>query len=223
MRTRTLTNMILDVRQRANMENSTFVTDAEITEYLNQELAELWGRLALNEGQPHIRSTTTISVVSNTALYNLPSDFWRMQSITANLNGITGVLSNFNEVDRGYLSSPLIWGVRSPVQYRIQANQIEFLPSTQAFTATMYYTPCQPRLVTGSDTFDGFNGYEIAAIYGAVAHCLVKEEGDPSFFVGEKQRIFAHIDSLAPSRDAFGPERVADTSTMSSWWGWGWR
>jgi hypothetical protein len=60
--------MLLDVRQRTNQENSTFVTDAELTEYLNQELAELWTRLVLNQGQPHFRSSTTIPVVPPTTL-----------------------------------------------------------------------------------------------------------------------------------------------------------
>ncbi len=57
------------------MENSEFVTDDEITEYLNQELAELHGRLTSNEQQPHFRSQNNISVVSGTALYALPADF----------------------------------------------------------------------------------------------------------------------------------------------------
>lgn len=216
-RTRTLANLISDCRQRANMENSTFITDAEITEYLNQELAELWARLVQGEGQPHLRSSTTISATNGTALYALPADFWRLQEVVATIGGVTGNLTPFMPVEHGWLQSASPWGVTSPVRYRLQGGNIEFLPATQNFSATLYYTPCQTRLVNNSDTFDGFNGYEVAAIYGAVATMLAKEESDPSFYVGQKERIYRHIDSLAAQRDAANPERVQDVECISMW------
>jgi hypothetical protein len=213
-RTRTLTNMLLDIRQRTNQENSTFVTDAELTEYLNQELAELWSRLVQNEGQPHYRSSATIPVTAGTALYLIASyaaDFWRVQEVTADIDGVLGTLQPFGHVERARLAdtgSP--WGGVSPVRYRIQGGNIEFQPATRAFTATLYYTPHQPRLVNGADTFDGFNGYEVAAIYGVCATVLQKEESDFSFYESRKERILAQIDALAAARDMSHPERVQD-------------
>lgn len=216
-RTRTLANFIADVRQRANQENSTFVTDAEITEYLNQELAELWARLVQGEGAPHFRSSSTISVTSGTALYSLPADFWRLQEVTATINGITGALHPFMAMEHGTLQNKGPWGPWSPVRYRVQADQIEFLPATQSFTATLYYSPNCPRLVNNTDTFDGFNGYEMAAIYGTCATIAQKEESDPAFFLAQKDRILAFIDSLAAQRDASHPERVQDVTFEAQW------
>lgn len=210
-RTRTLTNMLLDIRQRTNQENSTFVTDAELTEYLNQELAELWSRLVQHEGQPHFRSSQAISVTSGTATYALAADFWRVQEVTATIDGITGALHPFGPLERARLEdSGAAWGGIGPVRYRIQAGNIEFQPATRSFSATLYYTPHQPRLTAGPDTFDGFNGYEIAAIYGVCATVLQKEESDPSFYESRKERMLAQIDALAAARDMSHPERVQD-------------
>ena len=59
----------------------------------------------------------------------------------------------------------------------------------------------------------------MAAIYVTVATMLAKEESDPSFYVGQKERIYRHIDSLASQRDASAPERVQDVSQdFGGWW-----
>lgn len=232
-RSRTLQNLLLDVRRRTNQENSTFVTDLELTEYLNQELAELWGRLVLNQGQPHYRSQTTIAVVSNTALYALPSDFWTMQEVTGTQNGIVGSILPFSIAEHAVLSNGQALLPFGSVRYRIQASNIEFRPATESFTATLFYSPCQPRLTgtfdvngaltASTDTFDGFNGYELAAIYGACAQVAAKEETDPSFFMQSRDRIYARIDQLAAHRDMMNPEKVQDVRTgiyPDSWEGY---
>lgn len=210
-RARTLTNLIADVRNRTNMENSTFVTDAEITEYLNQEIAELWARLTQGAGQPYYRGSTTYSVSNaGSGVYNLPSDFWVLQEVVATINGTSRNLAPFMPSERGTLSVNNPWCVDGSVMYRLAPSSIEFLPVTQSFTVTMYYTPAATRLASGSDTFDGFNGYEMAPIYGACATIQAKEQTDPSFYIGQRERIYKHIESLASQRDMGMPERVQD-------------
>jgi|CXWL01.1.fsa_nt_gi hypothetical protein len=219
-RTRTLTNLLTDIRQRTNQENSTFVTDAELTEYLNQELAELWTKLVQGSGQPFYRSSQAYTVTGATTLQALPATFFEVQEVTATIAGITGALAPFMASEHGWLQSSAVWGsmVALPPRYRIQASNIEFLPVQQSFTATLYYSPTQPRLVASNDTFDGFAGFEIAAIYGACATVLAKEESDPTFYLGQRERIYSHITSLASQRDASAPERVQDVTGGGERW-----
>ncbi len=217
-RTRTLTSLILDCRQRANMENSTFCTDAEITEYLNQEIAELWARLVQGEGHPHYRASQAYTVTASTNVQGIPGTFWRVQEVTALIGGWNGALTPFMAQERARLINvgTLNNSTCAP-QYRIQAGNIEFLPTTQDFTATLFFTPCQPRLVAGSDVFDGFNGYEMACIHGTVATMRAKQDEDASFYLGQKERILNLIDSLAGQRDASAPERVQDVVGLGGW------
>lgn len=225
-RARTLTLLIADVRNRANLEVSTLVTDAEITEYINQELAELWSRLTQGGGQPHYRSSTALTVVAGTSLYPLPADFWVLQGVEATIDGLTGALTPFMPLERAAMTNSNLvgpWGLVSPVQYRVQADNLEILPATRSFSGTLFYTPACPRLVDPTDTFDGMNGYEVAAIYGAVATLQAKEESDFSFYVGQKERIYKHIESLAGARDASVPERVQDVignNALDAMFGW---
>ncbi len=210
-RYRSLTNLLSDVRLRTNQENSTFVTDAELTEWLNQAIAELQVRLAIAEGQPHFRSSTTIAVVAPTALYSLPATFWALQEVTATIDGTTMALRPFMASERAHLinTSPL-WPVYEAVQYRIQAGNIEFRPATESFTAEIFYHPTQTRLSAGSDVWDGFNGYEMAPIYDVCAQVCAKEESDPSFFLAQRDRIYSLIAQAAQHRDMASPERVID-------------
>jgi hypothetical protein len=212
-RERSLADMIADIRHRTNMENSEFVTDDEITEFLNQELAELWSHLTQNAGQPFYRSYYDIAVVAGTSLYGLPADFGMLLGVDATIDGITGPLTSFMPLERARMTGIMVespWGLCSPVRYRVQAGNIEFLPATRSFDAKLWYTPSCPRLTEPSDTFDGFNGFEVAAIYGACAAIKDKEETDSSFYERHRDRIYKHIDSLSSSRDASRPERVQD-------------
>ena len=215
--------MLLDIRQRTNQENSTFVTDAELTEYLNQEIALIEVKLALEQGQTHIRSSQSVSVVPPTALYALHASFWALQEVTATANGVTTTLVPFTSAEHGALSSTGLFAPYGPAMYRIQGANIEFRPATEAFTATVYFTPVTARLASGSDTWDGFNGYEMAAIYGVCASVMAKEDSDPNYFLGKQAEIYSVIAAASAHRDAANPERVQDVTgygfpTGTGWW-----
>lgn len=212
MRTRTLTDMLADIRQRTNQENSSFVTDAELTGYLNTALADVWTRLVLNAGQPFYRNQQDYSVTPSTPIQALPSDFWTMQEVTCTVGGETWNLHPFMASEHGALMSSNVY-MPGIAFYRIQGNNIEFRPATRAFTATIYYSPVQPNLVNPSDTFDGFAGYEMAAIYDVCATVLNKEESDPGFYTNQRDRIFQQIDKLSAHRDMSSPERVQEVRT----------
>jgi hypothetical protein len=215
MRVRTAEEFVADVRNRCNMEFSELLTDAEIIEIANQEITELRGALRLNEGQPHEVLRKTYSVTSDSALYTLPTDFWELLSIKVTIGGRPRMLDPFMENERADLEAgPFLATVTSPM-YRLQGNQIEFLPVNQAFTAEMRYAPRSGRMRLGQvppDSFDGYNGYEVAVIYGTCAVCKEKELVDPSFYEGRKQRIMVQIKALAAQRDAGKPERVTDVT-----------
>ena len=210
-RVRTLVDMIADVRERADMVNSTFISDATITEFLNQSLAKVWLRLVQNEAQPHYRSIQSYTVDSSSSVQALPVDFLRVQAVEVLMNGQNANILPFMNAEHGQLLD--VRTIGQP-RYRIQADNIEFAPVTQAFTATLYYTPCQVRLTELTDTFNGYNGYEEAAIYDAAAKCQAKEESNNAFNIQQRDEWFALIDAEASKRDAANPERVQDVQNL---------
>ena len=217
MRLRTAEDIVLDIRMRVQMENSDFVTDPEILEYFNQEVAELRGEMRLAEGQPHIRRVQPYTFTTASSLYPLPSDFWEVLGVEADLGGVTRRLEPFMESERARLTNSQFVPYYSSPMFRVYENQIEILPATQNFDFRVRYAPSSPRLQLGRippDEFDGYNGYELAPIYGACATCLQKEESDPGFYLAQKERIIRLIRSLAAQRDASSPERVQDVTGL---------
>ena len=225
-RTRTLEEMIDAVRRNTdNRDSQEFVTDAEIQDLLNEELAELHARMTANEGHPHFRSQNDIAVTSGTSLYPLPGDFYKVQEVTATIDSIVTNMRPFMPKERADLlnSQYFVTSYWDGPRYRIQGDNIEVLPSTRSFTLSLFYTRGCPRLEEMSDTTDGFDGYEMSAVYGASAAVLKMEDTDPSMYLGLKDRIMRQIDVLASQRDGSEPERVQDVTgaldfSPVGWW-----
>lgn len=211
-RVRTLDELSGIVRQRTNMENSEFITDGEIKDNINEEWAELYGRVSLAENQPHYVNTTTIAVSQPTTLYALPADFWKVLNVSCTVDNVTRDMDPFMEGERAELHNGQFFTLGYPVaaRYRVQGDNIEILPVSRSFTVNLRYVRACPVLIDGSDTLDGINGYEAVVIAGACALVREKEESDPSFFERRKERLWRAIDALAAQRDASRPERVLD-------------
>lgn len=215
-RARSAEDFVADIRQRADMVGSAFVSDDEILEYFNQELAELRMVIRRAEGQAHVRGEDPITVSAGTSDYPLPAGFGELIGVWIVRGGRKAPLKPYMEFEEAALRDR---GVGGPM-YRLVGDNIRFLPTSENFTATIVYMPAEPRLQFSPgvpNTFDGYNGYEVAAIYGAVATCLAKEESDPSFYLAQKDRIIKSIQANAANRDAGQPERVQDVVGWDPW------
>lgn len=216
-RTRTLTLLLADVRMRAGMENSTFCTDAEITEYINQSIAELRDLIISAQGPEHWLSTQTINTVAGTTKYALASDFYELVAgrVTSGSRWKARLVSaTIDDFDRVVSGSGWGWYALdgADIAYRIQGDNIQFMiPPESVYVVTLHYIAAATRLSGGSDTFDGFNGFEEWVILDAAIKCLQKEESDISFLVGQREKIEARIARMAGRRDAGGPSRIRDT------------
>lgn len=224
-RTRTLQQMIDSVRVNTdNRDSQEFVTDDEIKEILNEELAALHAQMTMNEGQPHFRSQIDYPVTEGTSLYPLPDDFYRVQEVVANIDGLSQALTPFMARERAdLLNTSWFYNDRSGgPKYRIQGDNIEVLPATRSFTLSLFYTRSCPRLEDPADTTDGFDGYENAAVFGATARVHKMEDTDPSEYEAKKAEIYQRINAQAAARDASAPERVNDVTYALDVWPVGW-
>ena len=69
----TLAELRTQSRQRADMENSNFISDTELTSYINNSIAELHDIMAEAYGSEYFVTTTTFSVTSGDDTYSLPA------------------------------------------------------------------------------------------------------------------------------------------------------
>lgn len=222
-RYRTLTSMISAVRRNTdNRDSSGFVTDAELTDIINEQLAELHARLTFKENSPHFRSQHTITVTAGTPLYLLNADFYKVQEVTGTYNQLTRPLGTFMIGERADLLNTQAFGTVLDAwpRYRIQADYLELLPANRDMTLDVFYTRACPVLVNGSDTTNGFDGYEDAAIAGASAVVNQMEGDDPSFYIGAKMARYRDIDEQSAARDRANPDRVLDVTGALDYSAW---
>ena len=215
----TLLDLRTRVRQRANMENSTFVTDSEVSSLVNEGIAGLYNLLVQARGQEYYAANTSIATVANQSVYDLPAEFYQLLDITALISSETYKLKRYQMADIAALSHP---GVTSPStlpKYRIRGEfntttnvvHLQILPiPDQVYTISVYYVPAPVLLSADSDTCDGIAGFEEWVVLDAAIRCLQKEESDVSFLAAEREKVEARIRNLRDDRDAGDAPRVQD-------------
>lgn len=215
----TLTTMILQAREAADMVGSAFVTDAEITSLINAYVAELYDLLVQSYGPAFYASSFTFNTVAAQREYNLPTgvttgaDFYQLLGIDVDLGGgdiISAVPFDF--YSRNKFSNDASYLRGQPIYYRLHGSQIWLIPAPDGvYPVTVHYVPAAPTLSAGGvTTFDGVNGFERYVIVSAAIAMLQKEESDPSVFLAEKASLTARIQSMSKHRDAGMPERIVD-------------
>lgn len=216
MLTVTLAQLKTQSRQRADMENSTFIADSELTTMINASAAELYD-LLIGVYEDYNLTSQNVSIVPNTDTYSLPTDFYKLRGVDLVLdnlgNAVTMKPFNFNERN-AYLFTPT-WNVvgLNYLRYHIQGNNIRFVPvPNTSQTMKLWYIPAITRLVQDSDTLDGVNGYEEYVVLDAAIKMRVKEESDVQELMIQKQAMKQRIESMAQNRDAGMPEKVSDVT-----------
>jgi hypothetical protein len=204
----TLLQLRNQVRQRADMVYSTFVTNEEINTFINSAMTELYDKLVAASEDYFIKSASIVTDGVNDT-FSLPSDFYKLNGVDCSLNGIDQTMEKFVFEDRHkYLYNTNL------VRYRIIKNSIVFKPKPSAQTITIWYTPAVVLLSSDTDVFDGVNGWEDFIVCDATIKCLMKEESDVTILLAEKQGIEQRIDAMKKNRDQARPDRVTDVTGL---------
>ena len=227
----TLLDVRTQARERADMVNSQFVSDAEWNRYINASLYELYDLLVQKYGDHYFTSFPPYSFVTDgqSDWYALPPDFYKLVGVDLQINNSPNgfiTLKPFNVGERNRFSVPNLqscYGIMTNLRYRVAGQQAWFIPRAAAGqTVRLFYVPRLSRLVEDTDVIDGISGWEEYVIVDAAIKAMVKEESDPAALMGQKAGLIARIESAAANRDAGNPMTVSDTAYQGSGGdGWG--
>src|SRR5690348_3999057 len=171
----TLAQLRADVRlyadQRVPDEANAFVTATELNRLVNLQLAELYDLLVAARGHEYYAADSTIDLTPDTAEYDLPEDFYQLQSVAiewaADDHEPVNALNHQQDIWR-FASSQQTWDRWTRKAYRIRNGSIEFFPTPRgAATVRLRYIPVHVDLAEDDDTFDGVNGWEKLVALGA--------------------------------------------------------
>jgi hypothetical protein len=194
----TLTTLIDQVRKRANMENGTFVTDAEITHYINDEIHAVYSQMVnVDDGSLFATVAPTLSSVGDNA-YALPSDFMRLVDVNIYTNARWIPATAADPQSYYALLSDTSTGDYG-TRYFLRRNnsqdryELYLFPSKLVANIGVRYIPEPEALSTGSDTLKWSSNWHLAVVLGSAIKCLVKEESDPTGLMMERDRELSRV------------------------------
>ena len=222
----TLSEIRTQVRQRADMTASQFVTDSELNGWINSSYAELYDLLVTKFGNDYFVQLYSFQTNQNVERYDLPSDFYKLLGVDLQLT--TGGPSDgyitlrpftFAERNRYATANAQTWIGVTNLRYRLNGSKLWFTPTPQASqNIRLWYVPRVVPLVNDADVADGVSGWLEYVIVDVAIKALQKEESDVSVFLAQKGALIQRIEAAAENRDAGNPATVADVQFASGAW-----
>lgn len=211
MAERTLTQLILKSKQRANMEHSDFVTDPEWTDYINYSISELRDLLISKVGESYFEKPLSFTVAPSDSDYTLPSDFYKLSSLRLVTTDCEIPLNRFEREDEIYLDER-----KSVLKYRLRNDTITFHPVSLAKGKTFsgWYVPLVTELTLATDKLQGYNGWDEFVILRSAVMALEKEEQDTSALTLRLEQLRQRIEAMADNRDQYQPAIIYDNEKL---------
>jgi hypothetical protein len=200
--------------QRADKENSRFISTTEANSYINLAYGELYDLLVSQFADYY--STIVSFTLSGTNTYALPADFYKIRGLDYLIsaqNYVTVFPFNFNERNRFEVPvSRLVYGQQRR-SYRIMGGNLILIPQQDVDGQyRMWYVPRYTRLANDSDVMGNVLDFEEYVVVGAAIMMLMKEESDCQQLVFIKDQLKNRIIEMAKERDASIGERVGDVT-----------
>lgn len=215
-------------RQRSDMVNSTFVSDAELNSYVNQSLFELYDLLIQKYGNDYfVASPFTLTTNGTSDSYALPGNFYKLLGVDLALSNSTDsyvTIKPFNFAERNRYAAPnfqSFYGITN-LRYRLRGNKLWFTPIAEANQKMrIWYIPRMETLAADTDTTDGISGWTEYVVIDAAIKCMQKEESDVTVLAMQKAAIIKRIEDASENRDAGFPKTISDVSFSQYEWPYG--
>jgi hypothetical protein len=212
MTTYNLSQLRERARQRADMENSRFISDSELNSFINASYGELYDLLVATRGENYYITSHSFTTTSGVDTYALPNDFFKLMGVdyvTSPNQAIT--LRPFMWQERNRFKEPFYNNANYNLMYQIRGNNLVFVPAPNGNQSIkLWYIPRAIELNDDSDSFDGINGWEEYVIIDAAIKMRIKEETSIDELVLAKSEMKARISQASAGRDSSEPLRVTD-------------
>lgn len=206
-----VSEMITQVRRRADIENSNVCTDAEIIGYLAGAYKELYRAIVLTYENWFI-SSQSIPLVAGTDTYTIPATMLKLQGVDLVINANASLtLEPFKFAERNRLTNNLTVTGQPAYRYILQGQNIKFVPRPQAAgSVTIWFTPTPANITLASDTVDVIAGFDEWMVIRAAIKVKDKQEMDLGSLPQELAAAQQDVMSICADRDSGSPSSITD-------------
>jgi hypothetical protein len=218
---KTLADLRLAIRQRADQENSQFISDSELNSYINASYAELYDLLTSRFVDYYTINVEFDITTGNT--FPLPDGFYKMIGLDQQASGYTGKWATvypFVMGERNKLSiKRRVLLSRIAVNYRLIGNNLVILPEENAGGHyQLWYIPRFTPLVAYADEMGDILDFDDYVVVDCCIKCAAKEETDASVYMQQKVDLKARVEAMAANRDAGQSEKITDNQVYRTWY-----
>lgn len=209
----TLAELKSQARDKADMQNSQFVSDSELVNYINASIAELHDLMVAAFDNDYFVSEYSFQTSADTSSYALPATFYKLRGVDSKIGNdqwFTLQPFNFNERNsKNDMIAYLAYG--NNFRYRLMGSNIVFTPTPKGvFDIKLWYIPLATKLSSDSDVLSDLNQFAEYVTVDAAIKMVAKEEGDISVLAGQKAELKRRIEVMAQNRNADKSESVTD-------------
>lgn len=214
----TLLQIKTRARQKADMENSNYIGDPELLNYINEALYT-WYDIMVSAYEDYFLPAEPLLFtlpVGTDGLQDLPADFYKLAGLDRNIS--TGSTDRFYPMKktpwrgRTNTENTFRYALTANVTYRIFKDKIQMTPKDSANgNYQLWYIPTATPFVTDTDSIDTVNGFENLLIVDVAIKMLAKEESDPSLLLMERERLTDALNEMRIDRDINEGERIEET------------
>lgn len=217
MATITLANLRLRSKQRANMENSQFLTDAEWDSNINYSISELRDIITSKAGEDYFAASFSATLTSGQETVSLPADFYKLLWAEVLVDGSNYTAMKRFEIAERPVNTYNLSGPATELKYRLRADSLWLQPvsATGGKTIRGWYVPVATVLTADTDTLAGLNGWDEYVVLLSARKALVKEEQDVTNLDRDILIFTQRLEAMAPARDQSQPMRIQDSSRQS--------
>jgi hypothetical protein len=215
-----MTQLIAGTRQRADMENTQFVTDAELIGYLDNAYRRLYTMIVDSFDNWYVAPLFPIPLIAGQSEYDLPTDMFKLLGVDLASGSRKYTLQPWSLAERNRLNTTG-W-VEKPFRYILVGSKIRVLPTPDATSESLeiIYVP-SPAELTANSTVEVWNGWDEYIMIEAAILCKQKEESDPTVLVMQREKVEKMIQDTMRVRDAGFPQKMTDVSRINdAYWPW---
>ena len=229
-----VSEIILRVREAADMRDSQFYSDAEITRIIERKYNKLWRKMVLQNESFFVTELTGTGVGAGSVSFDsegrlnfhqtilaVAFDVWKHIDIEVGpVGGTTRSLKRVEYKDR-YRHGYGAGGTGDPLFYYIHQNFLYTIPAAPTSTHLRWAVVTLPvpdtRTLLTTDTIDFWAGWEDVVVNDTCAALWNAQEWDPSYFMMEVQDgTQAILESMKP-RDMGEARRVPRSADAQPW------
>lgn len=208
-RTVTLTQLLLDVRNQADIVGATARhDDTLLTRLINQSIQRFRERLSVEGVQHYLTNTTGLLTAGVTSPYPFSvldlsaaaPNIVRTYSVDIDIGGVLKTLHHVQFDERSRYCGSLI--TAEPIAWcHIQTTLLAIMPAPSfEYQYTVWYLPKLADLTAGADTFDGVAGWEDFIVWDVVSRLVVRDQYPQAFAMVEQTKQDLWRDILRSSR-----------------------